>query len=49
MKIIYAIPVLLMIASNAFAYCEYEGKHYPTNTIINGYVCTEDGSWMSAE
>lgn len=32
--------------STAYADCYRNGTAYPTGTVINGYKCTEEGTWQ---
>lgn len=28
--------------------CYKDGKPYPTGTVIDGFICTADGTWVKA-
>ncbi len=43
--ILILIALCLMYSATVYADCWYDGKLYPTGSIINGYVCQADGSW----
>lgn len=49
MKWILALFALAMFSSVALADCTYNGKSYPTGTVIGGYFCGQDGKWSSAK
>lgn len=36
---------LLLVASNAWADCSYNGGVYPTGTKLGPLTCMPDGSW----
>jgi hypothetical protein len=37
--------ILTSMIGLAEANCWYNGKRYPTGTVIGGLVCQADGSW----
>lgn len=39
--------VACMVAGSACADCVFAGNSYPEGTIVNGYVCSADGKWVS--
>lgn len=48
-----SLQVLLLIIilfagtiSVAYATCNKDGKAYPTGTVIGGFVCTANGTWV---
>lgn len=43
------ISILLLLAGTipaVHADCYKDGKAYPTGTVIDGFVCTADGTWV---
>lgn len=41
------ISILFILTTSAMADCEYNGKTYPTGTIIGPLICMPDGTWQS--
>jgi len=37
---------LATFGSSAHAECYKDGVAYPTGTVIDGFICTEDGTWV---
>lgn len=42
----FALTVTTASTSIAYADCYKDGKAYPPNTVINGFICTADGNWV---
>lgn len=42
----FALTLTAGSISLAYADCYKDGKAYPTNTVINGFICTADGNWV---
>lgn len=40
MKTFLILLTLLILSGNAFADCTYNGKTYPSGTVIGPYVCS---------
>jgi hypothetical protein len=40
--------ILLILTTNAYADCEFQGQTYPTGTRIGSRVCQPDGTWKSS-
>lgn len=40
--------LLTLFSQIALADCYKDGKAYPTGTVIDGFICTADGSWVKA-
>lgn len=38
--------ILISTISTAYADCKYNGRQYPTGTVIGPYVCRADGTWV---
>ena len=49
MKWVLGLFALVIFSSATFADCTYNGKAYPTGTVIGGYVCGQDGKWSPAK
>jgi len=46
MKLFINITLLFFLfVGQAFAGCLYQGKEFPTGTVINGLECQKDGKW----
>jgi hypothetical protein len=47
LQIIFFVLILFAGAiSAAHADCYKDGKAYPTGTVFDGFICTEDGKWV---
>jgi hypothetical protein len=45
-KIMFIVIALSLAYMNiAYADCWYQGRSYPTGTIIDGRICQADGTW----
>jgi len=41
----FALLMTLGFATGAWADCVYQGKTYPTGTVIGGLTCQANGTW----
>ncbi len=46
MKRLIIVVLLILISSFAKADCYHNGVAYPTGSVVEGYVCTADGTWQ---
>jgi len=43
----FLLSLALLLSQAVHADCTFSGQQYPEGTIINGYVCNEDGKWVN--
>lgn len=46
MKYFMVVVFVLLVSSTAFGECLYNGKYYPTGTVLGPLVCAPDGTWQ---
>jgi hypothetical protein len=46
LKTLIATLVLAALATPAFANCMFNGRSYPTGSVVGDRVCTANGSWQ---
>jgi hypothetical protein len=44
-KLLFAGLLILSTIAQAWADCDYQGRHYSTGSRVGNKVCQSDGSW----
>ncbi len=42
---VFIVLASFLFASATLADCVYDGRSYPTGTVIGPFVCQPDGTW----